>query len=315
MVFFVTARLPLVLFGIVASVGLIDAVWASAGRFDIDTHGYAMLALLAAALAGGGIYYQRIRHEPQLAAMLIGTGFLIAYSESFSVLNALLLTVAGPRIDNALAAIDNALGFDWPAMMAWAAAHPVTDAVFQLAYVSVLPQIAIVISYIAWRGREEQIYGFCFALIFGAVICIGLWTAAPSFGAFSVYDLPPSVSAHLALALDGRYGHQLVEMLANGPGYISPHASKGLIGFPSFHAVMALFVVWYARTLPGVRCIALALNTVVLVATPIQGGHHVIDVVAGFAVAAVAIVLAGRTMGILTRARAHVSAAPQAAGI
>src|SRR6185437_8994857 len=113
--------------------------------------------------------------------------------------------------------------------------------------------------------------------------------AAPSSGAFSVYDLPSGVSRHLALALDGRYAHALVGLLAHGPGRISPTAAKGLIGFPSYHAVLALLVVWYARPLAVIRWIALAINGLVLIATPIQGGHHVIDVVAGFAVAALAI--------------------------
>jgi len=36
----------------------------------------------------------------------------------------------------------------------------------------------------------------------------------------------------------------------------------------------------------------LALNFVVLVATPIQGGHHVVDVLAGFGVAVIAVVFA-----------------------
>jgi membrane-associated phospholipid phosphatase len=85
-------------------------------------------------------------------------------------------------------------------------------------------------------------------------------------------------------------------LLAHGPGHISPTSAKGLIGFPSFHAVMALFVVWYARELRYVRWFVLALNTAVLVATPIQGGHHVVDVLAGFVVAAVSVLFANRVM-------------------
>lgn len=310
-----SARLQIILFSIVAAVAAVDVAWAAAGHFDIDVKSYAMLALLAAAVVGGALYYERYRREPQLGAMLIGTGFLIAYSESFSVLNSLLLTVAGHRIDEPLAAVDRALGFDWPVMMAWAAAHPLINAGLQLAYISVLPQIALIVTVIAWRGREQTIYALCLALIGGAAISIGVWTVAPSFGAFSVYELPPRVSSHLALALDGRYGHDLVQMLAHGPGYISPHASKGLIGFPSFHAVLALFVVWYSRELPVTRWFTLALNTVVLIATPIQGGHHVIDVIAGFAVAALAILFADRAMTLAARAVPRVATEPQIQGI
>src|SRR6266481_2921499 len=99
MVFFVTARLQLILMTIVAAVAAVDAVWARAGQFDIDAPAYGLLALLAVALAAGGIFYDRVRKDEKLAAMLFGTSFLIGMSASFSVLNYLLITVAGQRID------------------------------------------------------------------------------------------------------------------------------------------------------------------------------------------------------------------------
>jgi membrane-associated phospholipid phosphatase len=221
--------------------------------------------------------------------MLFGTSFLIGMSAAFSVLNYLLLTVAGARIDAPLAALDRAIGVDWPALMAFVAQYPVTNFVLQLVYISVLPQIALLVVVLGFKGKPEQIYMLCLSVAAGAAISIGIWTIAPSFGAFSVYDLPPSVASHLVLALDGHYARALIHLLANGPGRISPSAAQGLIGFPSYHAVLAMLVVWYARELPVARWIALALNALVLIATPIQGGHHVVDVLAGFGVAALAI--------------------------
>lgn len=289
MVFFVTARLQLILFAIVAAAAGADVVWLASGHFDIDARAYSLLGLLAVALSGAGLYYAHIRTEASLGAMLIATAFLIGMSASFSVLNYLLLTVAGPRIDAPLAAIDRAMGFDWPALMTVVARHPLANAGLQLVYVSVLPQIAALVLCLGFRGLPEQIYKLCIAVAAGAAICIAAWTVAPSFGAFSVYTLPPAIAGHMALALDGHYAHELVRLLADGPGRISPEAAKGLIGFPSYHAVLALLVVWYARPVPVVCWLALAIDAVVLVATPIQGGHHLIDVLAGFVVAALAI--------------------------
>lgn len=82
---------------------------------------------------------------------------------------------------------------------------------------------------------------------------------------------------------------------------VSPAAAKGLIGFPSYHAVLALLVVWYARPLAVVRWLALVINGLVLIATPIQGGHHIIGVVAGFAVAALAVRAASLAIRFATR--------------
>ena len=50
------ARLHLILFALVAAVAGTDVVWAASGHFDIDTHAYGGLAVLAAVLAAGGQY-------------------------------------------------------------------------------------------------------------------------------------------------------------------------------------------------------------------------------------------------------------------
>jgi membrane-associated phospholipid phosphatase len=308
-------RLQLILFGIVAAIATIDVLWVNAGHFDADATGFGAIALLATILAGAGVYYERVRKEERLAAMLIGTSFLIGMSASFSLLNYLLLTVAGRRIDVPLAALDRALGVDWPALMRLAAQHPLIAAGLQLAYISVLPQVAVLVALLGWRGRHESIYGYCIALTAGAAISISVWVAAPSFGAFSVYALPANVGDHLALALDGAYAKDLVALLAHGPGHISPTDAKGLIGFPSFHAVMAMLVVWYGRHLSYVRWFALALNSIVLVATPIEGGHHVVDVLAGFAVATAAVLFADWIVRRAAAAHAPLAITTQAAGV
>ena len=305
-------RLQFILFGIVASVATVDAVWVRAGHFDIDGLGFAGIAALSVILAAAGLFYERVRKEERLAAMLIGTSFLLGMSASFSLLNYLLLTVVGHRVDLALAALDRALGVDWPAMMIAMSRHPVFNALLQLTYISVLPQVALLVAILGWRGKPENIYAFCLALTAGAAISISIWTISPSFGAFSVYALPADVSRHMPLALDAQYARDLISLLAHGPGHISPTSAKGLIGFPSFHAVMAMFVVWYARELSYVRWFALALNIAVLVATPIQGGHHVVDVLAGFGVAAVGVIFADA----LTRPREiRVSVGAEAASV
>jgi hypothetical protein len=273
---------------VIAVVG-IDALWLSIEHFDVDISGYLTIASASLGLAAVGLFYVFIRKDARLSAMLLGTSFLIAFSAAFAVLNYFLLTIAGPRIDNILAAVDRAMGVDWPAMMAFAADHPKFNFVLLLAYRSVMFQIAFLIACLGWRARSDEILSFCLALAAGAAVTVTIWTLSPSFGAFSVYELPANVQGRLTLALDSRYAHELAALLTNGPGRISPNELKGLIGFPSFHIVLAILVTWYARSWKVIFLPLSVLNTVVLVSTPIQGGHHVIDLVGGIAVAALAI--------------------------
>jgi hypothetical protein len=272
----------------------IDCAWLAIQRIDVDVSSYITIAAASAGLALVGLFYEYIRKDPNLSNMLLGTSFLIAFAAAFAVLNYLLLTVAGTRIDTQLAAVDRAMGADWPAMMAFAAAHPRFNYFLFLAYRSVLPQITLVIVCLGCRGRSDDIIAFCLALAAGAGVTVVTWTLFPSFGAFSVYDLPAVVESRLTLALDSHYAHALVTLLSDGPRRIAPNELKGLIGFPSFHIVLAVLNTWYARSWKWIFLPLGLLNLVVFVATPIQGGHHVIDVIAGIAVAALSIAFVAR---------------------
>jgi hypothetical protein len=280
-------QLQRLLLGLTAAVAALDAVWAVLAHARLDGAAYLGSVLLIVLLFAGGLFYQRMRPDARLAAMLCGTAFLMAFSLGASTLNYLLLAHAGQRIDLPLAALDRAIGFDWPRAMAWMAAHPLLNLAALIAYSSMLPQVALLT--IALAAKEPaRVYRFLLAVSLSALACIAIWSFAPSFGAFSVYPPPP----RMMLALDETYARALVRLLHDGAGLISPRDAKGLIGFPSYHAVLALLVMWHARKLAFLRWPALLLNSAVLLATPIQGGHHLVDVLAAFPIAAVVLFLA-----------------------
>lgn len=305
--------LPRILLGILLLLLAADAAFFSAGHFLLDWWAYAKFAVISLAMACGGAVYSTIRKDERISAMLFGTAFLIAFSNMSSVLNYFLLPIAGARIDETLAHLDRAIGVDWPAMISWAASHRTANVILYFAYGCVLPQIALLVVLLGWNRRVAKIYSFCFAVVFATIVAMSFWAIFPSFGAIAIYHLDPSLVARTPLALNPAYAHELLQLLANGPGYISPAELKGLIGFPSFHAVLALLVTWYARDIKYVRWPIAALNLLVLISTPIQGGHHVVDVLAGFGVAALAIfaaenltaIAAGRRMTAVPQSFSH----------
>lgn len=288
------ANFQRILFTVAASLIAVDLVWGLYAHFQVDVMGYAKLGLLSLATMAGGIYYQNRRAEPALAAMMFGTAFLCAFSAAASLLNYFLLTVTGPRIDDILVAMDRALGFDWYDTMVAMSHHVWLNEIFFRVYNLVLPQIALVLVALAWSGRTEQVYRYCLALAVGALIAIFVWTLVPSLGAKSLYTLPPDVASRLTLTVTTAYGKELVALLHNGPGYISPSDLRGLIAFPSYHGVLALIVTFYAWSVRWLRWPALVTNAVVLISTPIQGGHHLVDVLASFPVAALSLFIATR---------------------
>ncbi len=288
-----TAKLQRILFVIAAGLIAVDLAWGFAGGFRVEVSAYTRIALLSLGLVAGGIFYSTRRKEPRLAAMLLGPSFLCAFSAAASLLNYFLLTFHGPRIDAALAAADLWLGFDWVRMMTAMADYPALSTVLFYAYNSVLPQIALMVILLGWLGNADKIYRFCIAVAAGALIAIFVWALMPAVGTQALFTLPPDIAARLHLAVEADYGVMLNDLLRDGPGYISPNELRGLIAFPSYHAVLALLVTWYARGLKHLFWPVAVLNALVMVATPIHGGHHLVDVLAAFPATALALWLAG----------------------
>ena len=71
-----------------------------------------------------------------------------------------------------------------------------------------------------------------------------------------------------------------------------PKELRGIVGFPSYHTLQALVLMWYARGLKAWRWPAIVLNLAVLAAVPVHGGHHIVDAFGGAAVTVVSVALA-----------------------
>jgi len=280
---------------------VLDGAWLAAGHFRYDVTNYGLLFLMVLPLAAAAFFYGSVRRDETLSGVLACSAFLVVFPAGAALLSYLLVTVAGTRVDDVLASADRAIGFDWPALMAFIAQYPKANALLGLAYLSVMPQTVLLIFALGFSRKTTELYGLSLALAFGAAFTLAVWTAMPSFGAFSVYTLPDPVAGKLGLALGFDYGHALVAMLKDGPGFISPQELRGIVGFPSYHTLQALVLLWYARSLPWLRWPALAVNLVCLIAIPIQGGHHLVDVVGGVAVTMAAVWCSGRILGFAAR--------------
>jgi hypothetical protein len=286
--------LQLILFGLAAALIALDTAWGLRGGFRVDIATYLKSGGLGLVLLVAGIFYQTRRPDPKIAVMLMGTSFLVLFSAAANLLNNYLLTIAGSRIDADLDLADRALGFDWYRMMLAMADHPLLNRILFLIYNIALPEIAVLLVVLALSGQVERAYRLCLSVALGALAAIGIWTLHPAFGAMSLYHLPLGTAQKLVLMLSCEFGHAQVALLKHGPGFITPDALQGsLIGFPSYHCVLALVVSWAARSLPRLRWPLWFANALVIVSTPIQGGHHLVDVLAAFPVAAAVLFIAG----------------------
>jgi hypothetical protein len=271
---------------------------------DFDPHGFAeymvVTTLTTGGIAGAGLIAGRFPWGAGARAALLGIAFLIEFAVLATPLNHYAAWILGPDIDPLLAQLDRALGFHWPAVMAWVSVRPKLNAILAIAYLLSVYQVMFACMVLGVNRDFRGVERLCLAVAAGGAAAILFWTAFPSFGAIAAYGGAP---AQMKIALDNTYMRQLLFLRDHGPAAISCFTAKGVVGFPSYHAVESVLACWYTRRQRSVFVALCALNVVALAAMPVQGGHHLVDLFGGFAVAALSIWFASAVQAYLVASR------------
>lgn len=271
----------------------------------------AMGALLAAALA---VSRFSVAIEIELVTSLIVTACLVIVGRylisrawgarpAFVLLSIAQLTVLGlfgapltyiaasanlPLQDANLAYLDGVLGLDWPAYYDYFVARPwlLRYAIFFYAMIiSPTLTVPILLGFTRDYVRLQR-----FVLACTLTVCVTALVSAlvPAIGTYQQYGLAADTAdlkaigyliqlERLPLARDGSLRVLEISQIA------------GIVTFPSFHAASAVLALWGYWSVWWLRPAALILNGGMLIATPLIGGHYFVDVLAGAALAALAI--------------------------
>lgn len=227
-----------------------------------------------------GTWQQKLLDSMEFAALLSLIGAIGAFA-SYAVA-ALTTNYA----DDLLASLDRAIGFDWVWAYGIVRDNPWLGIVGKCAYVSIFLSPTILILAFAWTGRRIEARRFLFA--FGASLAITLVVAAffIAKGAIEYHvgptpDYMPHIGVHQApIIRDLRLGTL---------DWVDPAKLAGLLTFPSFHATSAVLFIWGAWPIRWLRHPMLAVNLAMLAATPIEGGHYLVDIFGGIGIAALGI--------------------------
>lgn len=289
-----------------AGVLCIDAVWLAAGGWSVSGRGLAVLALgVAACLAPLSI--RRYRTDPRIATTTPFCALLLIFQAAAATLSYLVVSTNAALVDAPLAAWDRALGFDWLALHAWLQARPVTQALLRVAYASGLLQMVFVVMFLGLTGRRERLEEFMLLLIGATLLTIAVSGLFPAAGAWKFHAVSESIAASFANSFDlSSLSH--FEPLRDGRlRDIALDRMQGLISIPSLHSAMAVLLVYAVRATRVVLPAFIALDLAMLASTPIDGGHYLVDVLAGVALAVALIAFSRRQA---TRAQAGVRVTP-----
>ncbi|MCF6321779.1 MAG: phosphatase PAP2 family protein [Rhizobiaceae bacterium] len=276
--------------------GAIDIVLILYKGSQVDWPGYATILAVVAGLMTMGFFYRLSERSERIGAASISAGLFIFFSLCLSMFNYLLLPLWREPIDLGLNAIDQMFGYSWPAVIEWAGQNPVFNNIVRFAYLSTVPQIAVIIVILGITGRIKELNILIVTVTITATFTIAFWGLFPSLGAKSLYDLPIAMEMLASPVVSTAYGDEMLAMAKEGPGLIRPLEIKGLVAFPSYHIVLAAIAVFAARTVKWVFPVYLALNALILPGIYMHGGHHLVDLPAGLLVAAVGLYVANRVV-------------------
>ncbi len=189
-------------------------------------------------------------------------------------------------VDPLLARADAALGFDWLAWYRLVAAHPVLQVGGRIAYDSIFWMPAAILIAFAWTGQRKRARALIAALTLAATMTLFTFRLAPAVGPLAyLWHGPMPYMPESALwqpALIPPLRDHAIRVLDLG-------ALRGLVSFPSFHSAAAVIFMAAAWPMRRLRWPVIAVNAAMLLATPVEGTHYLVDILGGAAVAAIAL--------------------------
>jgi PAP2 superfamily protein len=292
-------RLDRSIWALVAMIAVIVLAAPFVSSFYIEWRSLGPQIAASMALCAGAWFYRHWRRDQRLEAGLECTAQLVAFTAVGAPLSYLAAAAgaAFPLQDPMYEAIDRALGLDWKGMLAWMNEHTVWHSAFRLSYMSFTLQASMTVLTLAFIGELVRLRIFMLALALSALVCIAISVVLPAQGIWGFYNLtaadyPAIIPATRELHLPIFHGLRDGSFRA-----LTGLGSEGIIVFPSFHAALAVIFMVALWPVPVLRWFGVVVNVLMIVATPIDGGHYFIDVPGGIVVAVLCLA-AAHTMAV-----------------
>jgi hypothetical protein len=279
--------------GLIATAWLLHRAELSVMVWSRSTLPFALAAVCVFALRSH-VVPRGWRHA---AALRDGAGYYAVFTVialTGAVASYPLAALTHGYADATLQRIDGALGFDWLAWYRTVADHRPLQLLGVACYESIYLTPAILLGWFARTGQRREAHRFLAGFWLAAVLTLALFTLMPAIGPLS-YLWRGTVPY---MPVSETWQSNLIPALrAHAIHHIDLGALHGLVSAPSFHAAAGTL---YWRTIwrtPPLRRWLTWLVAAMLLATPVEGTHYLIDMIIGAAVAMLAMEIVDLLLG------------------
>lgn len=284
---------------VVLAIVIVDAVWIALTDFSFDTGSALKVVGLVGLLLSVGWFYRVKRPMQNFEVMCAETALLLAFSTAGAVLSYLVTSFNLPLIDPYLLRTDNLIGFDWLSYAGFVNQTPWLSVASSIVYVTTISQVALCVIALGLSGSVPRSRQLGAAVIISGLICVLTAGVLPSAGALGYLRPGAEFFAGSTAIVDLEYKQVFFDLRSGAARFISLDNLHGLVAFPSYHGTLSALVVISLWSFRFWRWPALGLNFCVILATPVDGGHHMTDALAGIGVAFLAWQLAAAFMRLV----------------
>jgi PAP2 superfamily len=266
----------------------VDLVWSpfSTLRFGADSLTALIIVLVLSLFAF--LLYKQFKFP--IVIMSLGTELfiLLLFSGVGFVFSYLVTASGGPLQDELIITMDKAVGFDWREYVAIFVRNDFLRTVSLIFYLLTPLLVIFSLIWFCLQGEISQASALVAMIILGGILCIGISGIFPNAGAAGYFLPDKNFYQGSSIIVDSHYMQTFFDLRKGAGIHVSFLQPVALISFPSYHSCMALLVVLCFRGRKAIYWVMLALNGVTLFIIPVEGGHHLSDVLAGAFVAMLA---------------------------
>ena len=271
---------------IISCLLVVDLVWLPFSALQLSNSNLAVVAVLVGCFLLAGPAQRRFGFSAVARHLAVELYILILFGAVGFIFSYLVIENGAAIRDDLFVAIDNSLGFDWPTYARFFLNNDLLRSVSLVLYVLTPALVGFAFFWNGLNRNLERVSELVAMVIVGGIWCVIISGIAPSVGGAGYFPTDDEFYMGYRVVFDNTYKLTFFQLRDAAGVEILLLRPFALIAFPSYHAclvTLVILVLWGT----GVKGWAIfVLNVGALLSLPIQGGHHLSDVLGGVVVGA-----------------------------
>ena len=272
----------------IGGVLVVDLICLPFSALSFSTVNLAVITVIAAVFLLAGPLQYRYEFSAAVRYLAVEIYILVLFGAGGFVFSYLVIESGWTVRDELFVAVDHALGFDWPTYTSFVLQNDLLRSASLILYVVTPILVGFALFWFCLKGNFNRASEMVAMVILGGVLCVVISGVVPSAGGAGYFPTDSNFYGGHTVIFDGSNKIEFFQLRDGAGVEVSLLHPLALIAFPSYHACLALLVVlvFWGRGILSYTILALNLGS--LLSIPVQGGHHLSDLLGGLLVGAAA---------------------------